>query len=151
MKRKVGKFEVVARRNPKTQENARVGGSRCVVSVVATVASWMYKGKHRTKLFLYMFCLSSALKEPILVRGWDCKLDVFGVQFCSCPFHASKLLLTNADLGVKVSSRKWGSAMQHHSCNLCCSMLTYLSHSCVFSSNVSSQTRTGIQNPSTRM
>jgi hypothetical protein len=85
------------------------------------------------------------------VRGWDCKLDVFGVQFCSCPFHASKLLLTNADLGVKVSSRKWGSAMQHHSCNLSCSMLTYLSHSSVFSGNVSSQTRTGNQNPSTHM
>ncbi len=43
----------------------------------------------------------------------------------------------NADLVVKVGSRKWGSAMQHHSCILFCSMFTYLSHFFVFSSNVS--------------
>jgi hypothetical protein len=92
------KIEVVARRNPKTQGNTRVGGSRCVVSVVATVASWMYKGNHpkiiQDPIILSHVLPSSGLKEPILVRGWDWKLAIFGVQFCSWPFHASKLLLT---------------------------------------------------------
>jgi hypothetical protein len=93
------KIDVVALRNPKAQENARVGGSRCVWSVLWPLSlhgctKETILKNFRTKLFLYMFCLSSGLKEPILVRGWDWKLDVFGVQFCSCPFHASKLLLT---------------------------------------------------------
>jgi hypothetical protein len=60
------------------------------VSVVATVASWMYKGNHpkiiQDQIIPLHVLPSSGLKEPILVRGWDWKLDVFGVQFCSWPF-----------------------------------------------------------------
>ncbi len=53
------------------------------VSVVATVASWMYKGNHpkiiQDQITPFRVLPSSDLKEPILVRGWDWKLDIFGV------------------------------------------------------------------------
>ncbi len=68
------------------------------VSVVATVASWMYNGNHpkiiQDQIIPFHVLPSSDLKEPILVQGWDWKLDIFGVQFCSRPFHVSRLLLT---------------------------------------------------------
>lgn len=68
------------------------------VSVVATVASWMYKANHpkiiQHQIIPFHVLPSSGLKEPILVWGWDWKLDIFGVQFCSRPFHVSRLLLT---------------------------------------------------------
>jgi hypothetical protein len=74
------------------------GKNQLGVSVVATVTSWMYKGNHpkiiQDQIIPLHVLPSSGLKKPILVRGWDCKLDVFGVQICSWPYHASRLLLT---------------------------------------------------------
>jgi hypothetical protein len=57
---------------------------------VATVASWMYKGNHpkiiQDQIIPLHVLLSSGLKEPILVQGWDWKLDIFGVQFSAGHF-----------------------------------------------------------------
>jgi hypothetical protein len=60
------------------------------VSVVATVASWMYKGNHlkiiQDQIIPLHVLPSSGLKEPVLVRGWDWKLDVLEFSFAAAHF-----------------------------------------------------------------
>jgi hypothetical protein len=58
----------------------------------------MYKGNHlkisQDQIIPSHVLFSFGMKEPTLVQGWDWKLDIFGVQFCSKAFHVNRWLLT---------------------------------------------------------
>jgi hypothetical protein len=81
--------------------------------------------------------LHAAICLKLETLKWHCILGIPRGLIClhwRCHFmHGSSYAYYPV---VKVGSRKWGSAMQLHSCILSCGMFTYLSHFFVFSSNV---------------